>query len=435
MPGQNTIAGRTAIEIAASVERAVRRGQLRPGEHLPPIRALAADLAASHVTVATAYRRLRERGLVVGAGRAGTRVAARPPLPVQYEVAVPAGVRDLTSGNPDPALLPPLPHLEPEQVLYGVEPKDERLVALVGAAFRADGIDADHITIVSGALDGIERVLGAALRPGDRVAVEDPAFPRVLDLLAALGLRVEGVRIDEAGIRPEALERALGRGVDGVILTPRAQNPGAAALDPERAAQLRGVLAAHPEVLVIEDDHAAGIAGAPAASVCGGRERWAVVRSFAKGLGPDLRVAALAGDEVTVARVEGRQLLGIGWVSRSLQRTVAAMLADHRTRKRLARTERVYGERRQALVEALAAHGIGAWGRSGLNVWVPVPEETVAVASMLAAGYAVAPGERFRLASGPGVRLTTATLEPGEAPAVSAALARAVRGGRRTFSA
>src|SRR5919197_2034377 len=104
------LTGHTAVEIAESVERSIRRGDLRPGAPLPPIRALSADLEASHVTVATAYRRLRERGLVVGMGRAGTRVAAQPPLPVRQEGAVPPGALDLLSGNPDPALLPPIPH-------------------------------------------------------------------------------------------------------------------------------------------------------------------------------------------------------------------------------------------------------------------------------------------------------------------------------------
>jgi DNA-binding transcriptional MocR family regulator len=108
---------------------------------------------------------------------------------------------------------------------------------------------------------------------------------------------------------------------------------------------------------------------------------------------------------------------------------------DSRTKKQLARAERIYGERRTALVEALTAHGIGSWGRSGLNVWIPVDEEATVVAAMLAAGYAVAGGERFRLASGPGVRVTTATLQPAEAPEVAALVARAVTGRRRTYSA
>ena len=435
MPEQTAISGRTAAELAASVEAAIRRGELRPGARLPPIRALAASLEASHVTVAAAYRRLRERGLAVGAGRVGTRVAAQPPLPVRRELVVPPGVRDLVDGNPDPDLLPDLPAPSPRHFLYGMDPRDEELLERVGAAFAADGIPAEHVTIVSGALDGLERLLDAEVRPGDRVAVEDPTFPRVLDLLASLGLQMEPVAIDQAGPRPEALERALRRGVDALILTPRAQNPSSAAIDAERAADLRRALADHPELLVIEDDHAAGIAGASAHSVASGRQRWAVVRSFAKGLGPDLRVAALAGDEVTIARVEGRQFLGIGWVSHVLQRTVAAMLSDAETSKRLALAEATYGHRRGALVEALAGHGIPAWGRSGHNVWVPVTEEATVVAGMLAAGYAVAAGERFRLASPPGIRITIATLRPEEAPSVAEAMAQALRGERRTFSA
>jgi len=435
VPEQYAITGRTAAELAASVEAAIRRGELRPGAHLPPIRALAASLDASHVTVAAAYRRLRERGLAVGAGRAGTRVAAQPPLPVRRGLPIPAGVRDLVDGNPDPDLLPDLPVLSPKHVLYGMDPRDEELLERVGSAFATDGIPAEHVTIVSGALDGLERLLDAQVRPGDRVAVEDPTFPRVLDLLASLSLQVEPMAIDEAGPRPEALERALRRGVEALIVTPRAQNPSSAAIDAERAAELRRVLADHTGLLVIEDDHAAGIAGAPAHSVCSGRERWAVVRSFAKGLGPDLRVAALAGDEVTIARVEGRQFLGIGWVSHILQRTVAAMLGDPKTSKQLALAERTYGQRRQALVEALADHGVTSLGRSGHNVWVPVTDEATVVAGMLVAGYAVGAGERFRLASPPAIRITTATLGPEEAPAVAAAVVRAVKGERRTFSA
>src|SRR5919202_610156 len=149
------ISGRTARTIAGSVEARIRDGELRPGARLPTIRDLAGELGVSPMTVATAYRELRRRGLISSAGRRGTRVTERPPLPVSYAPLVPPGARDLATGNPDPELLPPL--------------------------------------------DGVERVLTAHLAPGDVVAVEDPAFFRTLDLLRALGLVPAPVAIDDEG--------------------------------------------------------------------------------------------------------------------------------------------------------------------------------------------------------------------------------------------
>jgi DNA-binding transcriptional MocR family regulator len=189
-------------------------------------------------------------------------------------------------------------------------------------------------------------------------------------------------------------------------------------------------------VLVVEDDHAAGVAGTPAFTVCDAeRPRWATVRSVSKSLGPDLRLAVLAGDAATVARVEGRQLLGTGWVSRILQQIVAVSWSDGATQKRLARAEKIYAARRLKLIDALAQSGIPAHGRSGLNVLVPVPEEATVVAALLQRGWAVTALERWRLDSPPAIRITTATLRPEEAEQVAGALADAL--GRRagTYSA
>jgi DNA-binding transcriptional MocR family regulator len=434
------IRGATASEIAASVEAAVRDGRLGPGAQLPPIRGLASDLTVSATTVASAYRELRRRGLLVAAGRRGTRVAARPPLPVRTRIFVPAGARDLATGNPDPELLPQLAdalsRIDTAPRLYLEEGKLPRLVELAEAQLAADGIAAPALAIVSGALDGIERVLQAHLRPGDAVAVEDPGFVRAYDLLRPLGLYLEPVGLDDLGPRPDELERALARGARAAIVTPRAQNPTGAALDERRAAELRQLLGARSDVLVIEDDHAAGVAGAPPFTVCEAeRPNWATVRSVSKSLGPDLRLAILAGDATTVARVEGRQLLGAGWVSHVLQQIVVAFWSDRGTRERLERAEQTYTARRLALLEALAARGIAAHGRSGLNVMVPVAEEASVVASLLQLGWAVIGLERWRLDSPAAIRITTAKLRQAEAEQLAADLAAVLEAPTRTYSA
>src|SRR5687767_1016552 len=100
------IAGGTASEIAAGVEAAVSEGRLAPGAALPPVREMAALAQVSPNTAAAAYRLLRERGIVETAGRRGTRVRPRPASTAREDIRieVPPGVRDLSKGNPDPAL-------------------------------------------------------------------------------------------------------------------------------------------------------------------------------------------------------------------------------------------------------------------------------------------------------------------------------------------
>ena len=422
-----------AQAIALAYEQRIRDGELTAGERLPTVRALAAELAVDPGTAAAAYRLLRERGFVVSDGRRGTRVATQPqPRPARAS-GPPAGVRDLASSTVDPALLPGVSRAlervaarRPDVARYEENAKVEALVAEATAEFGRAGIDAAAMAFVSGTLDGLERVLQAHLRPGDQVGVEDPAFPRLLDLLQVLNLRAVPIPIDDEGLVPGQLERALARGLDALIVTPHGQNPFGASLTEERAAALRRVLQPR-ELLLIEDAHGWELEGRPQ-TLTGGRSRWAVVRSMSRVLGSDLRVAFVAGDETTIARVEARQGLTTSWVSRLLQEVVADMLGSADVRRRLRRAAAETDARRLALLEALARRGVRAHGRAGLHVWVPVREEAFALRYLLDAGYAVLPGERFRLRTPPAVRVTTAQLQRDEVEALAEALAEAATG-------
>jgi DNA-binding transcriptional MocR family regulator len=441
---QYRITGSTARAIATSAEAAIRDGRLMAGDTLPTVRALAAGLGASPATVNAAYRILRERGLVIAEGRRGTRVAPRPavrtpPPPRRYvpEPPLPAGVRDLTIGLPDPDLLPDLQEalrrvdLSEKLAVSGLEAADPDLLALASASFEADGIQAGALAVVSGAFDGAERVLQAHLRPGDRVIVEDPSYIGILDLLMPLSLVPVPVEVDEFGLVPDALQAVVERGAEAVFAVPRAQNPYGSAMDAERAAALRKILARDEHLLVIEDDHAGGVAGPEFETlVAPERERWAIIRSVSKTLHPDLRLAIVAGDETTIARVEGRQTLGPRWVSHVIQAVVVEEWRDPGFPTRTAHARDTYAARRGALLAGLAEHGIAAHGHSGLNVWVPVHEESRIVRGLDAAGWRVLAGERFRLATPPGIRVTTSTLPVEEAQAVAAAIAAIENAGR-----
>ncbi|UUS30019.1 MULTISPECIES: aminotransferase class I/II-fold pyridoxal phosphate-dependent enzyme [Streptomyces] len=434
MLGEYRISGRRAAEIAASVERGVGAGELAPGRLLPPMRELAAQLGVNPNTVAAAYRTLRERGVIETAGRRGSRIRPRPVTTARDAVRIdaPEGVRDVGQGNPDPSLLPSLaPALaaaarrdDEHHGLYGEPPVDHRFARLARAALDADGVPDGPVGVTSGSLDAIERALAVHLRPGDAVAVEDPGWGSMLDLVPALGLRAVPVGVDDDGPLPDEVERALrDDGVRAVVVTARAQNPTGAAVGAERAERLREVLSRHPDVLLVEDDHGHGFVEQPLHALSGATGRWLYVRSVAKAYGPDLRVATFTGDHATVDRVLGRQRLGPGWVSRLLQRAVVHLWESGAVDAPA--VARAYGERREALIAALAARGVRAHGRSGMNVWVPVADETGTAARLLHAGWAVAPGARFRVASPPGIRLTVSGLRGDDITALATAVAEA----------
>ena len=218
---QYQIRGDSSNLIAASIENGIRGGKLSVGERLPTVRALAGRLRVSPTTVAAAYNALRVRGLVHGSGRRGTVVNRRPPLLTRAVFPPPAvGLRNLADGGPDPALLPRLkPYLARLDGIpgrYGDAENRAALVKLAARQFKSDGVAADSIAVVSGALDGIERVLQAHLRPGDLVAVEDPSYTGVLDLVAALALVTEPVAIDDSGPNAGGFEACAQAWCEGV---------------------------------------------------------------------------------------------------------------------------------------------------------------------------------------------------------------------------
>jgi DNA-binding transcriptional MocR family regulator len=266
--------------------------------------------------------------------------------------------------------------------------------------------------------------------------VEDPGYSGVLDLVAARGLVAIPVAMDDDGPTPAALEGALDRGPAALVVTPRAHNPTGAALSRERAGALRRLLARHPDVVLIEDDHAGPVAGAATHTLATpARRHWAVVRSVSKWLGPDVRVAALTGDDATIGRVEGRRLLGTGWVSYGVQDLAVTLWSDVAVLRLLERAARAYEDRRRAAIAALRDHRIAAHGRSGMNVWVPVADEQEVVFGLRALGWAVQAGGRYRIDSPPAVRVTVSTLAGDDTARFAADLARVVDDPRRVATA
>ena len=394
---------RSARRIASVLGRMITSGELPVGSRLPTVRELSRRLGVSPTTVSEAWRSLADVGAIEARGRNGTYV--RPPTgpggPRRYRRITEGPGHfelDLSSGTPDPALLPdlgPVVSRVGKQSLTSSYLDHPVLPALEDELVTSWPFTPEAMTLVDGAMDALDRVAQVVLRLGDRVVVEHPSFPPLLDLLDQLGCDVVGVGIDDEGLSPDGLRDALASGVRAVFLQPRAQNPAGSALTAGRAAELASLLAA-TDAVVIEDDHANDISAAPLVSI--GRwlpARTVHIRSYSKSHGPDLRLAAVGGAGDVVTAVANRRLLGPGWSSRILQPLLLELLQDPATPDVMALARSTYARRRALVSEVLAAHDVGVSGADGINLWMGVVDERSATVTLATRGIGAAPGEPF----------------------------------------
>lgn len=446
--------GRTAVEIATSVRDLVDSGVLALDTELPTVRSLAEQLGVNRNTVASAYALLVKAGVAETDGRRGTRVASIPVVPSEVDraadddmavgrVARPShgqgsGLVDLASGNPDPKLLPDLRGALSsgayESVLYGDPVVDPGLLSWAREQLGPVLPPSHGYAVAHGAVDAVDRVLGAHLTRGDAVAVEDPCFLASIGVLRVNGYRIAPVAVDGYGMVPASLAAALRGGARAAVVTSRALNPTGASVSAERATELGAVLAEHPHVLVIEDDHFSGVATTDFHGVVPpSHPRWALVRSFSKFLGPDLRLAVVAADPDTIARLETRLAAGATWVSRLLQHGAHQLLTDPVVHQQLALAATTYRDRRQRLIDALARRefSVPTTETDGLNVWVRLDQPAGPVIARLTAhGWAVSDGATYALTDDPppAIRVTSASLTPDQTDAFAGALLQACAG-------
>jgi DNA-binding transcriptional MocR family regulator len=395
---------RSARGIAAAVGRLVNAGDLPAGARLPTVRDVARSLGVSPTTVSEAWRSLIRAGAIQTRGRSGTFVSA-PVAPRQgwrftQMGAAPAARLDLSTGIPDHDLLPDLSDAL-KRIGDGRLTSsylDEPVLPMLETVLRNRWpYPPDGLTVVDGALDALDRIIGAVVRFGDHVIVENPAFPPLLDLLQTVGATVIGVPMDDAGLLPGQLHGALSEyPAVAVFLQPRAHNPTGVSMSAARAAALGAILAEFPEVVVVEDDHVGDIATARPVSL--GRHlpgRTVHVASFSKSHGPDLRLAAIGGPQSIVSAVADRRLLGPGWSSRLLQGVLLDLLTDPAAVAQVAVAREAYASRRSALLAKLHERGVTATAADGINLWMTVDDQQIAMVSLAAHGIAVAPGAPF----------------------------------------
>jgi GntR family transcriptional regulator/MocR family aminotransferase len=361
---------RRALEDA--LRAAIRGGRLEAGTRLPSTRALATDLGLARGTIVEAYAQLSAEGYLLPRRGAGTWVAdvARTSTDgdgPREEEPVPPARFDFNPGLPDLTAFPRAAWLSSlrrglrrtasSSFAYGDERgRPELRSALAAYLTRARGVVADPqlIVVCSGFMHGLS-VLARVLRAGnaERFAMEDPCLPWHRRLVAAAGLEIEPVPVDEQGARTDLLGVTAAQ---AAVLSPAHQFPLGALLHPDRRAAALS-WARTTGGLVIEDDYDAELRydRQPVGALQSlGPEHVAYVGTTSKTLAPGLRLGwlllppALLDPVVALRHVEDVHVSALDQIA------FAELLGSGAFERHIRRMRSVYRSRRDRLVAMLA---------------------------------------------------------------------------------
>lgn len=410
---------RLRAQVEDGLRDAIRCGRLAPGTALPSTRALAADLGVTRGVVVDAYDQLIAEGYLSARQGSGTIVnhtgqgaatgPARPPTAVAVDV-------DFRPGLPDLDLFPRAAWLRATRAVLQSLPRDHlgytdprglpdvrHAVADYLARVRGVSADPERVVVCNGFGHGLSLVARALRDAGHAaIAVEDPGYDGARDVLAFAGVPHRGVHVDAEGIDVDALRRS---GARAVIVTPAHQNPTGAVLSPARRRALVG-WARDVDGYVIEDDYDAEYRydRHPAGAIQGlDPDRVVYCGTTSKGLAPGLRLGWLVLPRDLVEPIVAARRATDLATSSILQASYAAFLTNGDLDRHLRRTRRVYRQRRDALIEALARWFPDAMPRgasAGLHVLVDLPphlDERAVTDRALAAGVRVYPLTTYRV--------------------------------------
>ena len=453
-----------ANQIRTHFERLIRERQLGPGVKLPATRELARDLGVNRATVAQAYDELVASGLARAHVGQGTFVAERggdggaPRAPVAagrlartsldwsalmsrrsrliaaddgWRQPSGAGVVSFAGGMPDSALFPTDAF---RRVLNQVVREEgEALLQYYPAGGYAPlrrylsgyllkfGIEArpEEILVVNGSQQGFDLIARTFVDPGDFVAVEQPTYPRAMQVLRSFGAELLSVPWDGEGPRADVFERLLARHAPKLFYCqPTGHNPTGLTMSAERSSRLLA-LAGDAQVPIVEDGFDGNLFyGRRAATPLKARDREGLViyvGTFSKVLFPGLRLGWVIAPPPVVERLEAAKQLADLHTSGLIQAAVHRFCVQKLFDRHVTRATAEYARRRNALLAALARRmpdGV-TWTEpvGGFSLLVTLPpggDARLVLGEALTRGVAFTPGDVFVADGGDGRTLRLA---------------------------
>jgi len=391
--------------IVRRLERAIRDGELSPGDRLPPQRALAERIGVDFTTVTRAYSAARERGLVEGAVGRGTFVRA----PREEDEA---GLIDLSMNLPPPPEGLSLARLLQETTGAILQRTDASVLMSYHPGFgtlgqRAAGaewlrphlgpIETDRLLVSPGAQSALAAILAAACRPGDVVIAESLTYPGFRTLAAQQGLRLLGCPSDDEGAIPERLERLCAEArPKAVYLIPAMQNPVATTMGEGRRRAVAGIIARAGAWLIEDDPYSRLVETPPPALATLIPGRAFHIGTLAKCLSPGLRIAYLACPDAAWAARVSDALRATALMPAPLMTALATAWIREGLAEALLQGVRAEARARRSIAAEALPRAVGA--AESLHVWLPLAADRLSEDVRLAAqarGLAVVTQEAF----------------------------------------
>jgi DNA-binding transcriptional MocR family regulator len=408
--------------LADGLRRLAEEGYLVDGSHLPPERQLAQALAVSRNTVTAAYALLRTEGWVEARQGSATRIAASRTseaavhradsvmatllrdlghTTIDLTVAAPSAAPIVSRSIADPSSLLPDPSILTQGHGYHAA-GHPHLRTAVAALLTAQGLSThvDQVLITNGSQQALSLLVAELTRPGMGLAIEEVAYPGVIDLAIRSGALMHVLPVGTDGADVDALQAACRRSrVDVAILAPDFQNPTGTLMSAE--ARRRLVRVAHEEDVVLIDDRthtdlAHGAVTPPPLASFDDESQVVTVGGMSKLYWGGLRLGWIRARSSLINRlIEHKAGSDLG-TSAPMQIIAAEWLLHHHEATRTWRNEQLR-ESLEALESALTASMPAAeWERpaGGPNLWIRLPGTNALEFShrALADGVAVIPG-------------------------------------------
>lgn len=417
--------------VADALADAVDRGILRPGDRLPPQRALASRLGFDLTTITKAYDQARRNGLIDARGRAGSFILERPraSVPAAHLVdtgmncppLVANGLLQQAMGRAFQEVMadPDACSLQYQRPGGAPDVRTAGAILLDRVGLRAAP---DQVVVTAGGQNALHAVLRAVAGPGDRIACAQFVYPGFRALAQRLSLEL--VPLSE--ITGEALKAACDEGpIRALYVVPTNNNPTTEtvpAVERERIAEA----ARRADIQILEDDAYGLLPDEPLPPVASfAPERSWYVLSTSKIISPALRVAFVRAPGVAQALRLAADVHETAVMAPPVNAAMVGRWLGDGTFDRLVSAIREEAAARQTLAESLLGQSSYVSHARGYHLWLTLPDQVRAgelSAALNAEGIGSVPSDRFAVGESSVQALRISLGGQADRPRLSAAL-------------